>query len=42
MPPGQRQMLMQQVAQIGGSDDADAFVKAMRKRVRINVVERNL
>lgn len=42
MPPGQRQMLMQQVAQIGGSDDADALVKAMRKRVRINVVERNL
>jgi peptidyl-prolyl cis-trans isomerase D len=42
MAPGQRQMLMQQVAQIGGSDDADALVKAMRKRVRINVVERNL
>ncbi|MBF6023622.1 peptidylprolyl isomerase [Lysobacter niastensis] len=42
MPPGQRQMLAAQVAQVGGTDDAEALMKSMRKRVKINVVERNL
>ncbi|WP_206861109.1 peptidyl-prolyl cis-trans isomerase [Lysobacter changpingensis] len=42
LPAEQRTMLQQQVAQIGGGDDVRALVDALRKRVRINVVEQNL
>lgn len=42
MPPGQREMLQQQLAQIRGGDDVQALVDALRKRVRVNVNERNL
>ena len=42
MPPQQREMLQGQIAEIGGSDDVKALVSAMRKRVKVTVVERNL
>ncbi len=42
MPPQQREMLQGQIAEIGGSDDVKAMVSAMRKRVKVTVVERNL
>ena len=42
MPPQQREMLRGQIAEIGGSDDVKALVSAMRKRVKVTVVEGNL
>ena len=42
MPPQQRQMLQQQIANIGGGDDVRALVSELRKRVKVTVVERNL
>ncbi|MFC3551204.1 peptidyl-prolyl cis-trans isomerase [Lysobacter cavernae] len=42
IPPQQREMLQQQVAQIGGADDVKVLVAALRKRVKVTVVERNL
>lgn len=42
MPAQQREMLQQQIARIGGSDDVRALVSQLRKRVKVTVVERNL
>lgn len=42
MPPQQREGLQKQIAQIGGGDDVQALVAALRKRVRVTVVEQNL
>ncbi|UNK50437.1 peptidyl-prolyl cis-trans isomerase [Lysobacter sp. S4-A87] len=42
MPPQQREMLQQQIARIGGTDDMRALVTQLRKRVKVTVVERNL
>ncbi|HEY0504594.1 MAG TPA: peptidyl-prolyl cis-trans isomerase [Lysobacter sp.] len=42
MPPQQREGLQQQIAQVGGGDDVRALVDALRKRVRVTVVEQNL
>jgi peptidyl-prolyl cis-trans isomerase D len=38
----QREMLQQQIAQIGGGDDLKALVSALRKRMKVRVVEQNL
>lgn len=42
MPPPQREMLLQQIAQIGGGSDAQALIADLRKRVKVAVVEQNL
>ncbi|WP_342315801.1 peptidyl-prolyl cis-trans isomerase [Lysobacter sp. FW306-1B-D06B] len=42
LPPQQREMLQQQIAQVGGGDDVRALVNALRKRVKVEVVEQNL
>lgn len=42
MPAQQREQLQQQIAQIGGGDDVQALVSALRKRVKVTVVEQNL
>lgn len=42
MPQAQRDGLQQQIAQIGGGDDVQALVAALRKRVKVTVVEQNL
>ncbi len=42
LPPQQREMLQQQIAQVGGGDDVRALVDALRKRVKVQVVEQNL
>lgn len=42
MPAPQREMLQQQIARIGGTDDMRALVSQLRKRVKVTVVERNL
>lgn len=42
IPPEQRQVLQQQVAQMGGMDDMQALVKAMRGKMKVAVVEANL
>lgn len=42
MPQAQREQLQQQIAQIGGGDDVQALVSALRKRVKVTVVEQNL
>lgn len=42
MPPPQREMLLQQIAQIGGGNDAQALIADLRKRVKVAVVEQNL
>ena len=40
--PQERAMLQQQLAQVGGIDDARAYVAALRKRLRITVAEDRL
>lgn len=40
--PQQRAMLQQQVAEIGGMNDAQAFISALRKRMKVDVLEENL
>lgn len=42
LPPQQRQALQQQIAQMGGMDDMQALVKAMRQKMKVVVVESNL
>lgn len=42
VPPDQRAMLQQQLEQMGGSSDTQALVKALRKRMKVEVVESNL
>ncbi|HZX75660.1 peptidylprolyl isomerase [Lysobacter sp.] len=42
MPAPQREMLLQQIAQIGGGNDAQALIADLRKRVKVAVVEQNL
>jgi len=42
LPAQQREMLQQQIAQVGGGDDVRALVDALRKRVKVQVVEQNL
>src|SRR5690606_39089430 len=42
LPPQQLEQLQQQLAQIAGSDEAAALVAAMRKDVKVNVIEQNL
>lgn len=41
-PPAQRTQLEQQVTQIGGNQDADTMLKALRKRMTVQVVEERL
>jgi peptidyl-prolyl cis-trans isomerase D len=38
----QREMLQQQIAQVGGGDDLKALIAALRKRMKVRVVEQNL
>jgi len=38
----QREMMQQQIAQIGGGDDLRVLVTALRKRMKVRVVEQNL
>ena len=40
--PEQRAMLQQQLEQVGGMSDTQALVQALRKRMKIEVVEANL
>ncbi|BDU17274.1 peptidyl-prolyl cis-trans isomerase [Lysobacter auxotrophicus] len=42
IPAEQREMLQQQIAQVGGGDDVRALVDSLRKRVKVQVVEQNL
>jgi len=42
LPAQQREMLQQQVAQVGGGDDVRALVDSLRKRVKVEVIESNL
>ena len=42
VPPDQRAMLQQQLEQVGGSSDIQALVQALRKRMKVEVVEANL
>jgi len=42
LPPQQVQQLQQQLAQIAGADEAAALVAAMRKDIKVEVVEQNL
>ena len=42
LPPQQREMLQQQIAQVGGGDDVRALVESLRKRFKVQVVEQNL
>ncbi|MFD0738672.1 peptidyl-prolyl cis-trans isomerase [Lysobacter koreensis] len=42
VPPQQRQGLQQQIAQMGGADDAQALINAMRQKMKVAVVEANL
>jgi len=42
LPAEQREMLQQQVAQVGGGDDVRALVDSLRKRVNVQVIEQNL
>ena len=42
LPAAQRQMLQQQIAQVGGGDDVRALVDSLRTRVKVQVVEQNL
>jgi len=41
LPAEQREMLQQQVAQVGGGDDVRALVDSLRKRVKVQVIEQN-
>ena len=42
VPPDQRTTLQQQLEQVGGMSDTQALVQALRKRMKIKVVEANL
>jgi peptidyl-prolyl cis-trans isomerase D len=42
VPPEQRTMLEQQLEQAGGASDTDALVQALRKRMKVKIVEANL
>jgi len=42
LPAEQREVLQQQVAQVGGGDDVRALVDSLRKRVKVQVIEQNL
>ena len=42
VPPDQRVMLQQQIEQVRGMSDMQALVQALRKRMKIKVVETNL
>lgn len=42
LPAEQRDMVRQQIAQIGGREDMQELVGALRKRVKVTVVEQNL
>jgi len=42
LPAAQREMLQQQLAQVAGADDAQALVSALRRGMKIEVVEKNL
>ena len=42
VPPEQRTMLQQQLEQVGGISDTQALVQALRKRMKVKVVEANL
>ena len=42
LPAEQREMLQQQVAQVGGGDDVRALVDSLRRRVKVQVIEQNL
>lgn len=42
VPPEQRTMLQQQLEQVGGMNDTQALVQALRKRMKVKVVEANL
>jgi peptidyl-prolyl cis-trans isomerase D len=42
LPPAQRAMLQQQLEQVGGMSDVQTLVQALRKRMKIKVVEANL
>lgn len=42
IPPEQRTMLQQQLEQVGGMGDTQALVQALRKRMKVKVVEANL
>jgi peptidyl-prolyl cis-trans isomerase D len=42
LPPGQREMLQQQVAQLRAASEVQALVGALRKKYRVTVVETSL
>lgn len=42
MPPPQREMMQQQLAQVGGMNDVQAWVRELRQRMKVRLNEANL